>query len=314
MESTLFIKSTINAKPFLKWAGGKTQLLNELEARLPEQVIKTKIIKSYIEPFIGGGAFFFYLKSKYKIENSIICDINREIIIAYKILQNQPYSLIEFLYNLEQNYYDINENERENFYYKVRDAYNLQINNFNYENYNDEWIKRAAYLIFLNKTCFNGLFRQNRTGKFNVPFGKYKNPKICDKETLIFVNKSLENTLIISGDFTQTAPFINNDSIVYFDPPYRPLNATSSFTSYYKDSFDDDSQIRLADYYRKLNLKKPFLMLSNSDPKNENSEENFFEKIYHGFKIERVEASRMINSNGQKRGKIKELIITNQGE
>jgi len=300
-----------NAKPFLKWAGGKTQLLNELEARLPQYTLKNKKISYYIEPFIGGGAFFFHLKNKYKIENSIICDVNNEIIIAYKIIQKQPNDLIDLLSILEQNYYDRNENEREPFYYKVREEYNKQICNFNFLKYNDEWIKRSAYLIFLNKTCFNGLFRQNKSGEFNVPFGKYKNPKICDKENLIQVSQALTNTLIIAGDFTTTEPYINDDSIVYFDPPYRPLNNTSSFTSYYKENFNDESQKRLADFYHKMNTKKAFLMLSNSDPKNENPNENFFDFIYSDFKIERVNANRMINSNAEKRGKIKELIITN---
>lgn len=300
-----------NAKPFLKWAGGKTQLLNELETRLPHYAIKNRKISNYVEPFIGGGAFFFYLKNKYKIENSIICDVNNEIIIAYKVIQNEPSSLIELLFNLEQSYYDRSENEREPFYYKVREEYNKQINNFDFLKYNDDWIKRSAYLIFLNKTCFNGLFRQNKSGEFNVPFGKYKNPKICDKENLIQVSQALTNTLIIAGDFTKTEPYINDDSIVYFDPPYRPLNNTSSFTSYYKENFNDESQKRLADFYHKMNSKKAFLMLSNSDPKNENPNENFFDFIYSDFKIERVNANRMINSNAEKRGKIKELIITN---
>ena len=147
--------------------------------------------------------------------------------------------------------------------------------------------------------------------RFNVPFGKYKNPKICDKENLIQVSQALTNTLIISGDFTKTEPYINDDSIVYFDPPYRPLDNTSSFTSYYKENFNDESQKRLADFYHKMNSKKAFLMLSNSDPKNENPNENFFDFIYSDFKIERVNANRMINSNAEKRGKIKELIITN---
>lgn len=303
--------NTIFAKPFLKWAGGKSQLIPELSSRLPKEITETGIIESYVEPFVGGGAFFFYLKSKFQIYNSFLLDINRELIVGYKVIQNNPKELITHLNNLELEYLNKNEEERKNYYYVIRDNYNSQINSFDFINYNTSWIERAAFMIFLNRTCFNGLFRQNRTGQFNVPHGRYKNPRICDKDNILKVNLALKNTEIICGDFKDSSKYINPKSLVYFDPPYRPLNKTSSFTSYSKEEFTDDEQIRLAEFYKELDKKGAYLILSNSDPKNEDPNDDFFDNLYRDFTIERVNAKRIINCDPNKRGEITELIIRN---
>ncbi|NYB26966.1 MAG: DNA adenine methylase [Methanobacteriaceae archaeon] len=300
-----------NAKPFLKWAGGKTQLLPEFEKRLPSSVKKDKVIKSYIEPFIGGGAMFFFLKRNYHVKKSFLFDINPELIIGYKTIQNNSKELIKILNRMEKEYLKKSEKCRKEFYYKVRDSYNLQINGFDYSNYNSEWIKRTSYLIFLNKTCFNGLFRQNKKGEFNVPFGRYKNPTICDQKNISQVSIALKNAKIFCADFNESDQYINEDSFVYLDPPYRPLNKTSNFTSYAKDGFDDEDQRRLSSFFEKMDRRGAHLMLSNSDPKNEDPDDEFFDTLYSEYNIERVPAKRHINCDASKRGEIKELIIRN---
>jgi DNA adenine methylase len=300
-----------NAKPFLKWAGGKTQLLDELYNRLPSSLIQNGEIERYVEPFVGGGAFFFFLKRNFKIKESLLIDINKELIIGFKVIQSNMNELIDELNSLEGKYLKLSEEQRKDFYYSIRDEYNRQKDNFDYVNYNLNWVRRAAYLIFLNKTCFNGLYRLNKKGEFNVPFGKYKNPTICDSENIIEVHKALEHTEIICADFEESKNYIRKNTLVYLDPPYRPLNTTSNFTSYNEDGFDDDDQRRLADFFKEMNKRGAYLILSNSDPKNENENDNFFDELYSGFNIERVKAKRYINSDGNKRGDINELIIRN---
>ncbi|HEC91739.1 MAG TPA: DNA adenine methylase [Candidatus Atribacteria bacterium] len=311
IQKNLLKQEVINAKPFLKWAGGKTQLLNEIDKRLPPHILSNKNIDSYIEPFVGGGAVFFYLRSKYFIKRSFLFDINRELIISYKVIQNNPIKLINHLYKIENMYLKKSKEERKKFYYEIRDIYNKQMHDFDYKNYNEEWIKRAVYLLFLNKTCYNGLFRQNKKGEFNVPYGRYKNPQICDEKNIIEVNKALKNTEIFCDDFTKSEEFIKKDSLVYLDPPYRPLSSTSSFTSYDKEGFSDRDQKRLADFFEKMDKKGAYLILSNSDPKNENPNDDFFDKLYFKYNIERVPAKRYINCDASKRGEINELIIRN---
>ncbi|ADD01792.1 DNA adenine methylase [Thermoanaerobacter italicus Ab9] len=300
-----------NAKPFLKWAGGKTQLLDELCKRLPSSLIQSGEIERYVEPFVGGGAFFFFLKRNFKVKESFLIDINKELIIGYKVIQNNVNELIDELSSMEEKYLKLSEEQRKDFYYNIRDEYNRQKGNFDYVNYNLDWVKRAAYLIFLNKTCFNGLYRLNKKGEFNVPFGKYKNPTICDVDNLIEVSKALENTEVICADFEESKKYIHKNTLVYLDPPYRPLNNTSNFTSYNEDGFDDDDQRRLAQFFKEMDKRDAYLILSNSDPKNEDVDDNFFDELYAGFIIERVKAKRYINSNGDKRGDISELIIRN---
>jgi DNA adenine methylase len=193
----------------------------------------------------------------------------------------------------------------------VRDSFNKKKPEINFQKYDPGWVTRAAQSIFLNRTCFNGLFRMNRKGEFNVPFGRYKNPRILNKDNLNDVAALLKTTTIILGDFTRCKKFVDTTSFVYLDPPYRPLNDTSSFTSYAKDGFSDADQRRLAVFFKELDKKGAKIMLSNSDPRNEKSDDSFFDELYADYTIERVPAKRSINCNGTRRGEINELIITN---
>lgn len=305
-------KNTDGARPFLKWAGGKNQLLSELEKRIPPHMVESKVIENYIEPFVGGGAFFFFLANNYEIKKATLIDINRELILCYKVIQTNYQELIENLNILQEIYYSIKQENRNEYYYEKRTEYNKALSKFDFNNYNDNWIERASLMIFLNKTCFNGLTRQNRKGEFNVPYGKYKNPTICDEKNIMLVHKALKNVGIYQGEFDLIKEIPNNkDTFVYFDPPYRPLSTTSSFTNYTKDRFDDSDQLRLRHYYGELAKQGAYLLLSNSDPKNIDPNDEFFDMLYQEYTIERVEASRMINCVPSKRGKIKELIITN---
>ena len=301
----------INAKPFLKWAGGKTQLLGAFNDMLPQTIIHSRVIDSYVEPFLGGGAMFFFLKRNFIIKKSFLFDSNRELIVGYNTLKNSPKELIEKLNSFESFYHKKSEEKRKEFFYDIRERYNNQIDAFDYNNYNHEWIERTVYLIFLNKTCFNGLFRTNKKGIFNVPFGRYKNPTICDKKNILEVNKALKNTEIFCSDFSKSEHYIEEGSFVYLDPPYRPLNKTSIFTSYSKDGFFDKDQERLSKFFDKLDKKSAYLMLSNSDPKNENSDDEFFDILYKDYNITRIPAKRFINSKVSKRGKINEIIVRN---
>lgn len=301
----------LNAKPFLKWAGGKSQILDELEKRLPVDIIRKKTIPKYVEPFVGGGAMFFFLKRNYHVKESFLFDKNNELIMAYEVIKNDHEGLIDLLSEIEDSHLEKSEYERKKNYYRIREIYNRQINGFDHQNYNEEWIRRVSYLIFLNKTCFNGLFRQNRRGEFNVPFGQYKNPKICDEQNLIEVQKALKNTSIFCGDFTDSKDYVEKKSFVYLDPPYRPISNTSHFTSYFKEGFTDDDQKKLADFFVDLDNGGAYLMLSNSDPKNEDPQDEFFDILYRNYYIERIPAKRNINRDASKRGKINELVIRN---
>jgi DNA adenine methylase len=298
-------------KPFLKWAGGKNQLLPVFNQRLPNHIIENKTIETYVEPFVGGGAMFFNLKKNYKLKESVLSDINRELVMAYQVIKNDHEDLIDLLTNLEEHHLKMDEEGRKENYYCMRKEYNNRFMDMDFVNYNNSWVERTSYLIFMNKTCFNGLYRQNKQGGFNVPFGRYKNPTICDSENIRLVNKALKNTEILCVDFTETGKYVHENTFVYLDPPYRPLNRTSNFTSYSKEGFNDVDQIKLASFYREMNDLGACLMLSNSDPKNYDAEDEFFDELYQDFKIERVAAKRNINSNASGRGLINELIITN---
>ena len=288
-------------KPFLKWAGGKTQLLEIISANLPIELINGKITR-YVEPFVGSGAVLFFLLSKNLIKEAFIFDINKNLINLYKTIKNNVEELIETLELYENEYKLKNTNERKVYYYEKREEYN---------NIENDLIKKSALMIFLNRTCFNGLYRENSAGKFNVPFGKYKNPKICNKENLLSVSKALKIVNIYHGDFEESIRFINNRSFVYLDPPYKPLNKTSNFTAYSKYSFTDKDQIRLKLFFDNITKKGAKALLSNSDPTNGNKDRYFFDELYKGYKIERILAKRTINSNAAKRGVIKEILVKN---
>lgn len=290
------------AKPFVKWAGGKGQLIKVIDQYLPKE-LKYGLIKNYVEPFVGGGALLFHILQNYKVENAYIFDVNKDLINAYRVIKNSVDNLIEELGKLERKYLSLSEYEQEKMYYEIREKYN---------SYSKLDTKKASYFIFLNKTCYNGLFRVNKNGKFNVPFGKYKNPKICDEDNLLAVNKLLDKVEIYCGDYTLSYDFIDESTFVYFDPPYLPISSTSNFTSYTETAFGIEEQIKLSKFFRKVNDEKhAFLMLSNSDPTQIDPENRFFEKIYSGFNVYHVYANRFINSKSDKRGRIREIIVVN---
>ncbi len=297
-------------KPFLKWAGGKTQLLEQLDKFFPQELLNGSI-KRYIEPFIGSGAVFLHIAQFYKVDDFFISDINPELVLAYKTIQKEVEDLIEFLLNIQTNYLSLDENERNKYFYQTRSTFNSLRNQINFHIFSKDWIERTAQIIFLNRTCFNGLFRVNSQGEFNVPVGRYKNPTICDQENLRAVSQILQKTQIHQGDFTECEKFVNKQTLVYFDPPYRPISKTASFTSYSQSSFNDCDQLRLRDFFILLDRQGSKLILSNSDPKNEEADDNFFDYAYEGYRIKRVKAARNINSKASKRGEIDELVIMN---
>jgi DNA adenine methylase len=297
-------------KPFLKWAGGKTQLLEVFERRFPQE-LKDRRLTNFVEPFIGGGAVFFAINKKYGFESSHICDTNEELVLAYRVVKTRVDSLIDALRNLEVNYFETDEEERASFYYKIREDFNTRKEKTEFTHYRSSWVKRTAELIFLNHTCYNGLFRVNSKGSFNVPFGRYKKPRILDEGNLTEASASLQNTEISIGDFTSCEKFIDPETFVYLDPPYRPLNRTSMFTGYSKAGFFDRDQVRLAEFFKTIDQQGAKVMLSNSDPKNEDPDDLFFDSLYSGYHVDRVPAKRAINSKGNRRGEISELIVTN---
>ncbi|NJO07443.1 MAG: DNA adenine methylase [Chloroflexaceae bacterium] len=297
-------------RPFLKWAGGKTRLLEQLARHLPREM-KQGRIRRYIEPFVGGGAMLFYMASVYQVPELVICDVNDELTLCYRTLRDDVEAVIDCLDELHRRYHAAAPAEREQMFYAIREQFNATRPQIDFRHFSPVWIERTAQIIFLNHTCFNGLFRLNSRGDFNVPFGKYKNPGIYDTENLHAVSHVLQDTTIISGHFTVSEQFVTPDSFVYFDPPYRPISKTSSFTSYSKLDFNDEDQRQLAHFFRRLHTTGAKLMLSNSDPKNTNPEDDFFEVLYDGFHIHRVLAARAINARGDKRGEISELVITN---
>ncbi len=307
------IKERGQPKPFLKWAGGKTQLLNVLATKLPESILSHLYIERYVEPFVGSGAMFFFLKRHFQVNKSYLIDSNPELILAFRVVQKDPEALIQALQGLEKTYFSLPEEKRSEFFYHIRSQYNAQRYHLDYHQYNENWITRASWLIFLNKTCYNGLFRLNRKGEFNVPFGRYKKPAICDEETLQESSRALQDAEIICGDFSLSASYIKKGTLVYFDPPYRPLNPTSNFTSYSREGFSEADQKRLAQFFREMDKQGAYLIQSNSDPKNEDPEDNFFDDLYKGFVIERVPAKRFINCDATRRGEVNELIIRNYG-
>lgn len=309
MQTRLIQGQNFYAKPFLKWAGGKRQLLKEINGKLPHDIKTSEEISTYFEPFLGGGSVFFYLKNHYHIEKSIISDINPELMLTYKCIQIKPEEIKEILKTMRREYCEKEtfEEKKDYYYNEVREPYNDNIGEINLNKIKDKDVKRAAQTIFMNKTCFNGLFRVNKEGKFNVPMGKYKNPSIYDPTNIDEVHNVLNDNVIIKiQDYLETEKYITKGSFVYLDPPYRPISETSSFTDYYKDGFTDKDQINLCEYIQRLTRNNINVMLSNSQ-----TNDNFFKKHYSNQEIHKVKARRSINSNGKKRNKINELIITN---
>ncbi|CDE11185.1 dNA adenine methylase [Clostridium sp. CAG:354] len=294
-------------KPFVKWAGGKSSLIPQITKYFPFE-LKNGQIEKYVEPFVGGGAVLIDILQKYDVKQAYAFDINKDLINCYNVIKYKVEDLIQKLDKKEKEFLALDKDERQKYFYNIRTEYNSYLLD------NEIDVKRASEFIFLNRTCFNGLYRVNKNGKFNVPCGKYKNPTICDSNNLRNLSKLLKNVVFAYGDYKESEKLVDENTFVYFDPPYRPLSVTSGFTSYTKEDFNDENQKELAEYYNKLNLKNAKLMLSNSNPKNTNENDNFFEKIYKGFNINEVSAKRMINANAKGRGEISELLITNYEE
>ncbi|MCR5446048.1 MAG: DNA adenine methylase [Schwartzia sp.] len=297
-------QSGSGVKPFLKWAGGKGQLLHEISACYP---FGDGHFTKYAEPFVGGGAVLFDILNSFDLEAVYISDVNRELIGAYRSIKENVDELLSLLEIYQENYIPANMDERKAYYLNMRARFNRLKLEGN-ENYR---VERSALLIFLNKTCFNGLYRVNKKGAYNVPMGIYKRPLICDEENLRGISEKLKNVEIVCGDYRQSRNFIDDHTFVYFDPPYRPLTNTASFTSYTTDCFDDADQKELAQFVDEMTAKGAKVVVSNSDPKNIDENDSFFDTIYAAHKIKRVQATRMINSKGSARGKINELLISN---
>ncbi len=289
------------AKPFVKWVGGKTQLIEEVEAHLPKD-FSTKSI-TYVEPFVGGGAVLWHILNKYdNIEKAVINDINSDLTKVYETIKHNPSELIDCLQNIQDEYIPLDDDKRKDYYLKKRDRFNTKaLDN----------IENSALFIFINRTCFNGLYRVNSKGLYNVPFGRYSNPKICDPETILADSELLQKVDILNGDFAETFKYAGENSVFYIDPPYKPLSETSSFNSYAKEAFNDNEQIRLSEFCKKLDATNTKFILSNSDLKGKNPDDNFFDDLYSDFKIDRVTATRMVNANASKRGKLTEIMVSN---
>lgn len=296
--------SMTKVKPFLKWAGGKSQLLDDIASVFPDELVDKNF--TYVEPFVGSGAVLFWVLNTFadRVERVVINDVNADLINTYQMIKDQPKHLIECLKTYQDKFIQLDHKEaQKEYYYEQRALYNSR---------QSESLIQAALFIFLNRTCFNGLYRVNRKNEFNVPMGDYKKPLICDAENLLNVSKALQRVEILCGDYQQVLSLVEgNRTWFYFDPPYRPLSETSSFNAYAKDTFDDEAQIRLASFCKKLDEMGYYWVLSNSDPKNIDENDHFFDALYSDFYIQRVLAKRAINAKADKRGQLNELLIRN---
>lgn len=292
------------AKPFIKWVGGKGQLIEQLEERLPADFDNWEDV-TYIEPFVGGGAMLFYmLQAHPNIEHAVINDINHKLTNCYQIIKEQPEKLIESLACIQDEYYNLaSEEAKKDFFMEQRKAFNGNL----------EQLKQATLFVFLNRTCFNGLYRENKKGDFNVPFGKFDKPTICDAKTIMADSELLQRVEILTGDYHQTLPFANEHTLFYFDPPYRPLSNTSSFNDYTKQPFNDEAQRELKYFCDEVDGNGYKFMLSNSDCMGKGNDP-FFDDLYEDYVIDRVWAKRNVNANASKRGKLTEILVHNYQE
>lgn len=292
------------AKPFMKWAGGKGQLLSAIHPYYPFEKGR---VRRYAEPFVGGGAVLFDILNKYALDEVYISDTNSELINAYHVIRDDVESLIDVLSDMQIEFLPMAQEERKAYYVLKRERFNT----LKQEKSCINSLEKAALLIFLNRTCFNGLFRVNKKGMFNVPMGAYKSPTICDANNLRTVSEKLNRVTIHCGDYHDAEGFIDERTFVYIDPPYRPISATASFTAYSENAFGDEAQRELAEFVSEMHRKGAMILVSNSDPTNYGNQDDFFDAIYAAYTIRRVEATRMINSDSTARGKIRELLISN---
>lgn len=295
------IKKT-SAKPFLKWAGGKTQLLGEIEKRIP---FKKEDRFTYIEPFVGSGAVFFWMMKNFpKIEKAVINDVNSDLTQAYESIQNHLNELTSLLLDFDKEYNSLlyEPEKRTKIYYRKRSLFNTR---------KSSAIEQSALFIFLNKTCYNGLYRVNKSNKYNVPQGNYKKPKICNAKNLLAISELLQKVEILNGDYKETINHSDERSLFYFDPPYKPISLSSNFNSYSNHVFGDKEQVELKEFCDSISQKGYQWILSNSDLRNSEPKDEFFDTLYQDYKIERVLAKRRINSNSKRRGVLTELLISN---
>ena len=291
------------AKPFVKWAGGKGSLIKQLTECLPQDFDKQQNV-TYIEPFVGGGAMLFYMLTHYSnIKRAIINDVNEDLINCYLLIKEDPTRLIVLLHSIKDEYYNLDTIEKKmQYYYRIRERYN-----------NDELaiVERAACFIFLNKTCFNGLYRVNTSGKFNVPFGKYERPNICDEELIMTDHKVLQKVDIHSGRYNNITKHLDKGyNFIYIDPPYRPLSGSACFIEYTHNIFDDTEQEKLKAYCDMLTQKGCKIMQSNSNSIDDDGMP-YFAKLYNTYTINQILAHRFINAHAGKREKETELLIMN---
>ena len=286
-------------KPFIKWAGGKSQLLDKIREKYPERIEK------YCEPFVGGGAVLLDILANFQVKDVLINDINPELINAYNQIRDNVDDIVGLLTETQEVYWSMGSEQRKAFFYTKRNRFNELIQE------SADTIEKAALFIFINKTCFNGLYRVNAKGLYNVPIGEYKKPPICDTENLRTISTMLKGVQIKCGNYSECKNFIDKNTFVYIDPPYRPLSDTSSFTSYAKTEFGDEEQIQLGRFINEMAEKGAKIVASNSDPKNTDVNDNFFDDIYKHFSISRIKATRMINSKSSGRGSVNELLICN---
>lgn len=304
MKVRCMVKDDNIGKPFLKWAGGKGQLLKDISALYP---FEDATLKKYAEPFVGGGAVLFDILNRYELDQVYINDINGELMNAYHVVKNNAHELLDVLYKYQEEFIPLDHDGRKEYFSSKRERFNELKGKFS----EGSRIELAALMIFLNKTCFNGLYRVNKKGLYNVPMGKYKNPLICDEKNILLISEKLRQVKIECGSYKQCLSFVDAETFVYFDPPYRPLTPTASFTSYTEGSFNDDDQRELAEFVTEVDDRGALFVLSNSDPRNVDSDDSFFDELYEGYNIKRIGANRMINSKGSKRGRVTELLISN---
>lgn len=297
------LKNKIAAKPFVKWAGGKGSLISLLIEYLPHDFAMQQNI-TYIEPFVGGGAMLFYMLTHYpNIKRAIINDVNEDLINCYLLIKNNPNKLIVLLRSIKDEYCQLsNLDKKSQYYYQMREKYNN--NEFSQE-------ERAACFIFLNKTCFNGLYRVNTKGKFNVPFGKYEHPNIYDEKLIIADHKVLQKVEIYAGGYENITNHLGKRyNFIYIDPPYRPLSGSACFIEYTHNIFDDTEQEKLKIYCDMLTQKGCKIMQSNSNSVDDDGMP-YFAKLYNTYSVNQILAHRFINAHAGKREKETELLIMN---
>jgi DNA adenine methylase len=303
------------AKPFVKWAGGKRQLLSALKPLFPKALLAGQLTE-YAEPFLGGGAMFFFLAELgLGLKKAYLNDANPELSMTYRVVQHKVEDLILELTRIENKYLAMREEARLAYYLDQRVVFNRDRAAFPYQNLNSDAIMRSAQFLFFNRTGFNGLWRVNSSGSFNVPFGKYANPRICDLDGLRSAALALRDLKaeITTGDFGFVKEAASKKTFVYYDPPYRPLTSSAAFTQYTAGGFDDGEQKRLAQLYAELSKAGICQMLSNSDPHNTDPTDDFFSPLYlnQGTTLHRIKARRSINSKSTGRGEIDEIVIVN---